>query len=125
MFMDCNQFTLTPMYDVIAAAYYKDFQVVALKINRTRRDYPNMYDIRPKHIVQMGREEFDLSNEQMIEAFEKLEKNLKPALKAIKHCPVVESVNLKNKLREMIKKQWNDSFKGMKQQIKKSNFIYF
>jgi serine/threonine-protein kinase HipA len=97
---------LTPSYDQLGAAFYKQYQSIALKINGVE-DF-KIGKLLPKHILRLGRD-FDFNEKVIITAVEDIGKNLNKALEAIENSNV-GSKELKNRVIEIMEKRWNGTF---------------
>ena len=112
--------TLTPMYDVVASAYYAQFNTLALEMNGKKNLELNR--IKPKDIVDFAfnKKGFDLSAEQLIEVVNSLKANKGIAISKLKELKEFENFRkVKEKLVDMINKRWNGSFNGIEEYLKK------
>lgn len=97
---------LTPSYDLVAAAIYKEYQTFALQIAGARDI--RIGDIKPKHLVLLG-EAYGLPSATMKLAVDDLGKHLDKAKAAIEQTETVP-LRLKQKLTRLMEKRWNATF---------------
>ncbi len=112
--------TLTPMYDVVASAYYAQFNTLALEMNGKKNLELNR--IKPKDIVDFAfnKKGFDLSAEQLIDVVNSLKANKWIAISKLKELKEFDNFRkVKEKLVDMINKRWNGSFNGIEEYLKK------
>ncbi|XP_047127863.1 putative kinase HI_0665 isoform X1 [Hydra vulgaris] len=110
---------LTPMYDVVASAYYERFKEMALKLNYKKAE---LSKLKPKDIVDFAFKPkgFNLSKEYLLDVVEQLRDNKLNAIRAIQQNDCVsEHSHVKEKLIKMIEKRWNGTFHGIDIYLKK------
>ena len=95
--------TLTPMYDVVASAYYAQFNTLALEMNGKKN--LELSRIKPKDIVDFAfnKKGFDLSAEQLIDVVNSLKANKWIAISKLKEFENFRKV--KEKLVDLINKR--------------------
>lgn len=106
MFHTKEGLKLTPSYDLVAAAYYKEYQTLALNI--AGASDLTIGDLKAKHIIALGLG-LGLNQPSIINAVQSLESRLPHALQAIstRH---VGSPMLRKKLTVLMEKRWKGSF---------------
>lgn len=118
MFCQDGRLSFTPMYDMLATAFYPEFQLMALRVHKNASEDMKIYEITPKHVCLMG-DEFNLTDEDILTAVDEIECNWKTAKAQIESFPIntleeEQTQRLKSKLIDKIEKRWNDTFKGIK-----------
>ena len=110
--------SLTPMYDVVASAYYEQFQEMALQFNGKKAE---LSKLKPKDIVDFAfnRNGFNLNEHQLVCVVNALKKNKDIAICEIKKQFPDQLLKLKQKLCEMITKRWNGTFSGIEGYLNK------
>ncbi len=106
MFHTRDGLRLTPMYDLVSAAIYPEYQSIALYIAGIRN--LKIGALLPKHLLMLGKG-FGLDEEDVVAAVETLGKHLPIALETLAKADVGPD-NLKKKLIEKVEKRWNGSF---------------
>ena len=109
--------SLTPMYDVVASAYYEQFKEMALQFNGKKAE---LSKLKPKDIVDFAfnKKGFIFSQEHLLAAVKQLEANKAVAVHAINNG-VSEHNKVKERLISMIEKRWNGTFNGIESYLKK------
>ena len=79
MFHTLEGLRLTPAYDLVAAALYPDFKMLALSLGDA--NIP-LADIKPKHLVALGKA-YGLDDDIIKDSFENLDSRRKAAEKAV------------------------------------------
>lgn len=124
--MNDRSLVLTPMYDIVAASFYTQFSELALKINNQK--YKIFGGLKPKNLVNLGRNGFGLSDDEILSAVKSLEVNLQPTIQVLKNFEYVENnfeyilkeAKTKTFIIESITKRWNGSFHGIDKYLNKS-----
>jgi serine/threonine-protein kinase HipA len=109
----------TPMYDIVCSSFYSKFNQLALKVNNQAFD---IACLKPKHLVNLGRDGFDLSNEEITTAVKSLEGNLQKTIDVLKKFEnehIDEDAKTRRTLVEIMKKRWNGSLKQIPQYLRK------
>ena len=106
MFHTRDGLRLTPLYDLVSAAVYPEYQSIALYIAGIRN--LKIGALLPKHLLLLG-EGFGLNEDEVIAAIETLGKRLPVALEAVAKANV-GTEDLKKQLIEKMEKRWNGSF---------------
>lgn len=99
--------SLTPAYDLVAAARYKEYRTVALSIGGAK-DLDIFNSLKPKHFVDLA-EGFHLSHDAIQLAISDLRQRLPMAISTISECNVGAS-HLRKKLIDIMEKRWKGSF---------------
>lgn len=115
MFHTRDGLRLTPLYDVVAAAVYPDFQTIALSVGGIKN--LSIGSLLPKHILRLTTG-FALQEEMAIAAIENFDKHFSSALERIIQSEV-GTKKLKKQLTTMMEKRWNGSFKSIGQLLSK------
>ena len=97
---------LTPAYDLVAAARYKEYNTIALQVGKTKN--LKLAALSPKHLIDMGRE-FGLSEQAVLVAIEEIGKKLKSTIAILEDCNIVKPL-IKEKVIGLMEKRWNGSF---------------
>jgi serine/threonine-protein kinase HipA len=106
MFHTRGGFQLTPAYDLVASAYYPEYQSIALGLaGKKSRDIKT---IEPRHLLLMG-QQFGLTHEAIISSINKIGKYLSVAQGIIEQSNV-GSEKLRKQLLKMMEARWNGSF---------------
>ena len=116
MFHTRDGLRLTPSYDVVSANRYKQFNQIALSIGGASD--LNIGSLKPKHIIDLGYA-FGLNDKIILDTFKHLEKNLSAAKIAISTANIDCSLQLRNKLINLMEKRWNGSFDSIGQLLLK------
>lgn len=106
---------LTPAYDLVAAAIYKEYQTLALQIAGARD--LRIGDIKPKHLILLG-ESFGLPHAAIKLAVDDLGKRLEKAKDIIFQTEQVPT-SLKDNLIQLMEKRWNGNFSSIGQHLLK------
>jgi serine/threonine-protein kinase HipA len=106
---------LTPQYDLVASAYYKQFQTVALTLS-TVRDI-RIGDLEAKHIVAMT-EDFGLSQASLELALKDLGGRLDDA-KTIIETSAIGAKAMRDGIIDLMEKRWNGTFNLIGQLLSK------
>jgi serine/threonine-protein kinase HipA len=106
MFHTPDGLRLTPCYDLVASAWYRQFDTVALKISGARD--LRLGQLQPKHLIAIGTG-FGLSTAAIQLAVEDLGKRLGAAQAAIENSPAGNDL-LRKDLIKMMEKRWNGTF---------------
>lgn len=106
MFHTRDGLRLTPLYDLVSAAIYPEYQSIALDIAGVRN--LKIGSLLPKHLLKLG-EGFGLNEEDVIVAIATLGKRIPIALEAVEKAKVGTD-DLKKQLIEKMEKRWNGSF---------------
>jgi serine/threonine-protein kinase HipA len=106
MFHTRNGLQLTPAYDLVASAYYPEYQSIALGLaGKKSRDIKT---IEPRHLLLMG-QQFGLTDEAIISSVKKIERHFSAAQKMFENS-TIGSVKLRKQLLKMMEARWNGSF---------------
>jgi serine/threonine-protein kinase HipA len=100
---------LTPSYDLVAAATYKEYQTFALKIAGAKDI--KISDIKPRHLILLG-EAYGLPHAAIKLAVDDLGKHLEKAKEVIYQTEPVPN-SLKDKLIQLMEKRWNGTFNSI------------
>ena len=116
---DDGSMSLTPIYDIVATAYYPQFNTLALQMNGTKN--LDITQIKAKTIVDLAlnKDGFNLTKEQLLDAVESLEANLLNAIDQINYQHL--NAKVEKALVEFINKRWNGAFKGVQTYLTKRN----
>jgi len=115
MFHAAEGLRLTPAYDLVAAAIYKEYQTVALQIAGARDI--RIADIKPKHLILLG-ESYGLPHAAIKLAVDDLGKRLEKAKQTILQTDQVP-ISLKDSLIQFMEKRWNGNFSSIGQHLSK------
>jgi serine/threonine-protein kinase HipA len=115
MFHTQEGLRLTPAYDLLAAAIYKEYQTLALQIAGTRN--LKIGNIKPKHLILLG-ESFGLPHAAIKLAVDDLGKRLEKAKEIIFQTEQVPTT-LKDNLIQFMEKRWNGNFSLIGQHLLK------
>lgn len=115
MFHARDGLRLTPLYDVVAAADYPNFQSIALSVGGIKN--LSIGSLLPKHLLRLG-EGFGLGDDAVVDAIETLGKHLSAALDVVVKTEA-GSEELKKRLTEKMEKRWNGSFASTGQLLSK------
>lgn len=115
MFHTQEGLRLTPSYDLVAAAIYKEYQTVALQIAGAKDI--RIGDIKPKHLVLLG-ESYGLPHAAIKLAVDDLGKRLEKAKETVFQTEQV-STSLKDNLIQLMEKKWNGIFSSIGQHLLK------
>jgi serine/threonine-protein kinase HipA len=97
---------LSPSYDLVASAIYKQYNTLALSVNGAEN--LRISDLMPKHLVGLA-SGFGLSEEVVMLAVEDFEKRRQAVTKAIEDDQI-SSAPLKSDFLELMEKRWNGTF---------------
>lgn len=106
MFHTASGLRLTPQYDLVASAYYKQFQSVALEVGKVRDI--RISDLEAKHVMGMA-EDFGLSEATLRIAVRDIQNRLDNA-KAVIEKSDVGHKQLKDEMIKLVEKRWNGTF---------------
>jgi serine/threonine-protein kinase HipA len=106
---------LTPSYDLVAAAIYKEYQTVALQMAGARD--LRIGDIKPKHLILLG-ESYGLPHAAIKLAVDDLGKRLEKAKESILETEQVPT-SLRDNLIQLMEKRWNGNFSSIGQHLLK------
>lgn len=115
MFHTPEGLRLTPCYDLVASAYYEQFDTIALSVGGAEN--LRLGHLQPKHIVDLG-EGFRLSPRVIQGAVDALAKRLAAAMAAISEADV-GTARLRDRLIDMMEKRWNGTFASIGQLLSK------
>jgi serine/threonine-protein kinase HipA len=115
MFHTMEGLRLTPSYDLVAAAIYKEYQAFALQIAGARDI--KIADIKPKHLILLG-EAYGLPHAAIKLAVDDLGKRLEKAKEAVFNTEQVPT-SLKDNLIQLMEKRWNGNFSSIGQHLLK------
>lgn len=115
MFHTSEGLRLTPAYDLVAAAIYKEYQTLALRIAGARDI--KIGDIKPKHLILLG-ESYGLPHAAIKLAVDDLGKRLEKAKETILQTEDVPT-SLKDNLIQLMEKRWNGNFSSIGQHLLK------
>ncbi len=115
MFHTREGLRLTPAYDLVAAAKYKQYQTIALKLDRAENLKISL--LKPKHILKMGYE-FGLSETLIVNTVNDLGKRLEAAKAAIAISEIGDPLTRKE-LVQIMEKRWKVSFDSIGQYLSK------
>ena len=109
MFHQGGELHLTPCYDLVASAYYRQFQSVALSISGAAN--LQLGQLREKHIALLG-EGCRIPPRSILLAAEDIRKRLEAA-KAVVNDSDVGSTDLRNGLIGLMEKRWKRTFESI------------
>lgn len=115
MFHTTEGLRLTPGYDVVASAYYPQFDTLALAIAGAAN--LKLGSLQPKHIVALG-EGYGLSTRAIALAVDDLSKRLDAAKTAVSESDVGTPV-LRDGVNKIMEKRWNGTFASIGQLLSK------
>ncbi len=115
MFHTLDGLRLTPAYDLVAAARYKEYHTIALQVGGAVDLDIGM--LKAKHLIEMGYG-FGLNENAILGAVEDLKKHFSATLTAISKCEVAVPF-LRNKLIDIMEKRWKGSFDSIGQLLLK------
>lgn len=113
MFHAAGSLVPTPMYDILCSSFYSKFTQLALKINN---QVYQVSDLKPKHLVNLGRQGFGLGDNEITSAVKSLESKLESTvdfLERFQNDFISREAKTKRALIDIISKRWNGSFKGI------------
>jgi serine/threonine-protein kinase HipA len=117
MFHTPDGLRLTPAYDLVAAALYPEFRVLALAIGRAAN--LSLEKLKPKHLIALG-EAYGLDTAVLIETFQNLDRRRKAAAKAVTAAAKkIGEDALGQRLLELMEHRWNGSFNSIGQHLSK------
>lgn len=118
MFHTNGSLVLTPMYDIVSTSFYPKCSQLALKLNNQSYEISG---IKPKHLVNLGRSGFGLSDDEVLSAVKSLEANLQWTIDVLKNVENSYEFIEKTKwfIIESINKRWNGSFNGVAKFLRK------
>lgn len=106
MFHTRDGLRLTPLYDLVSAAMYPEYQSIALYVTGIRN--LKIGALLPKHLLLLG-EGFGLREDDVLAAIERLGKRLSAALEAVAKADF-GTEDLRKQLIDKMEKRWNGSF---------------
>lgn len=106
MFHTSDGLRLTPSYDLVSAARYKEYHSIALSIGGAQN--LDIGALKAKHLVNMARA-FKLNDKTICSVVEDLQQKLPSALAAIAESKI-GTKHLQSKLIDMMEKRWKGSF---------------
>ncbi len=115
MFHARDGLRLTPVYDLVAASVYPDYQTIALHIAGART--LAIGSLQPKHLFGLAGG-FGVSSDALAGAVGDIEKRLPRALEALEVSGVGPKA-LRQELRKRMEKRWNGGFKSTGQLLSK------
>ncbi len=115
MFHTATGLRLTPQYDLVASAYYKQFQTIALEIGKVRD--MRLGDLEAKHVMGMA-EDFGLSEATLKLAVKDIQSRLDDAKAAIEKSDVGHK-QMKDEIIKLVEKRWNGTFSLIGQRLSK------
>jgi serine/threonine-protein kinase HipA len=108
MFHTTDGLRLTPAYDLVSAALYPDFKMLALAMGGNANIL--LTDLKPKQLVGLGRA-YGLDDSVLLDSIEKLNNRRKATEKAvIDAARKIDAEALANTLLELMERRWNRSF---------------
>lgn len=119
MFQTREGMRLTPAYDVVAAAYYRQFQTIALHIAGARELLVG--NLKEKHLVQLSKA-FNLSQDNVLHAILDIQNQLDRMKEALTHSNI-GGKRLQQSLITMVEKRWNGSFTSIGQYLSQKRNI--
>ena len=117
MFHQNGELHLTPCYDLVASAYYKQFQSIALSIAGVKELLVGK--LQPKHIAMFG-ENCGLSSRAILLALEDIQKRLESAKAAISKS-IVGNSHLRDGIINLMEKRWKGTFALIGQYLSKKH----
>lgn len=115
MFHTREGLRLTPLYDLVASAIYKEYQSIALHMSGIRN--LTIGKLKGKHLIKMGMG-FGMNADLIIPVIETLQKQLPKALSAVEQSSM-GTQQLRKQLIRMMERRWNGSFSLIGQQPSK------
>lgn len=115
MFHKPDGLRLTPLYDLVAAAQYKEYQAIAMSLSGIRD--LTIGDLQPKHLVRMA-DGFNVNEDALRQVMADFEKRLEKAQNAISES-TVGTKTLRDSLTKWIGKRWNGSYASTGQLLSK------
>lgn len=106
MFHTAEGLRLTPSYDLVAAAHYRQFDTVALAL--AGAENRRLSELQPKHVAALG-QGWALPPRAIALAVEDLSKRREAAIAAIDDSPV-GTASLRGSLIDLMEKRWNGTF---------------
>ena len=106
MFHTRDGLRLTPSYDQVGSAFYKEYQSIALRINEIENFI--LGQLAAKHIILLGKN-FGLNEKSIINAIEDIGQRIEKAQIAVS-ASHIGSKKLKKHLTEIMEKRWNGTF---------------
>jgi serine/threonine-protein kinase HipA len=102
---------LTPAYDLVAAALYREYQTFALAIGGAGN--ASIGQLKPKHFVRFA-EAAQLSPDAVIEAVTALDRRRAAAGKAVRAAAVkADARALGDSLLDLMERRWNGTFSSI------------
>ncbi len=115
LFHQAGELHLTPCYDQVASAYYKQYQTIALSIAGAVD--LSLGKLQPKHMVLFG-ESSGLSSRAIALAVDDIQKRMESAKAAINRSNVGD-LRLRDGLISLMEKRWNGTFASIGQFLSK------
>jgi serine/threonine-protein kinase HipA len=115
MFHTPEGLRLTPCYDLVASAFYGQFDTIALAL--AGAENLRLGQLQPKHVVSLG-ERYELSPRAVQLAVDDLGKRLEAAKTAVAEAKV-GAASLRDRLITMMEKRWNGTFASTGQLLSK------
>jgi serine/threonine-protein kinase HipA len=110
---------LTPAYDLVAAALYPEYNMLALSIDGAHS--LALDHLKPKHIVAFGKA-CGLDTKTQIDTIEKLDRRRKAAEKAVEvAAEKIDAKGLGDNLLNLVERRWNGSFSSIGQFLSKKH----
>ena len=106
LFHQRGEMHLTPCYDLVASAYYKQFQTMALSIAGAKNI--SLGKLQPKHITMFG-ENTGLSSRAILLALDDIKKRLEPAKAAVNDSDTGHK-RLRDGIINLMEKRWKGTF---------------
>ena len=100
---------LTPQYDLVASAYYKQFQTVALAVGRARDI--RIGDLGAKHIIALA-EDFSVSQATLELALKDLGGRLEAAQAMVEKSETGPK-GMRDHIVSLMEKRWNGTFASL------------
>ncbi len=117
MFHTSDGLRLTPAYDLVAAALYREYATVALALGEARN--LTIDQIKPKHLVALGHAH-GLGAHEILDAVSQLGARRKAAIKAAKAAAArAGAERLGDELVNFMEHRWNGSFASIGQFLSK------
>ncbi len=108
MFHTPDGLRLTPAYDLVAAALYPEYRVLALAIGGAAN--LGIEKLKPKHVITLG-EAYGLSRAVLIDVFKTLDNRRRIADKAVAEAAKrIGQERLGERLLELMERRWNGTF---------------
>lgn len=115
MFHTGDGLRLAPTYDMVASAYYRQFQTLALTIGGATD--VALGDLQPKHLVDLGRA-YDLPDGAIRLAVEDIGRRLPKAKDEVNETAVGHP-GMRDRIIDLMDKRWNGAFASIGQLLSK------